>query len=197
MSAAIGLGRLVLVVGPSGVGKDTLIGRAHAVLRDNHSIVFPRRTVTRPANDAENHDCMTEHEFERALGNGMFALAWNAYGLNYGIPASIDADVRSGRTVVSNVSRGVVEQARGRYQRVAVVLLTASAEVLAQRLSARERDSDGPIAERLTRNQGLNKTLRPDFTIENSSLLDQAARKLIAIIRHGRTDRDFPAELLF
>jgi ribose 1,5-bisphosphokinase len=193
----IGPGRLVLVVGPSGAGKDTLIGRARAALRNDHSIVFPRRTVTRPENNAEDHDCMTEHEFERALGNGMFALAWNAHGLNYGIPASIVADVRTGRTVVSNVSRGAIEQARGRYQRVSVVLITAPAEVLAQRLSARERDSDGLNAERLARNQAFNKILRPDFTIENSSLPDQAARKLITIIRHGRTDRDFPAELLF
>jgi ribose 1,5-bisphosphokinase len=197
MSDAIGLGRLVLVVGPSGAGKDTLIGLAHAALGEDPNVVFPRRAVTRPANEAEDHDCMTEHEFERALSNGRFALAWNAHGLNYGIPVSIDTDVRSGRTVVSNGSRGVIEQARQRYQRVAVVLITAPTEVLTQRLSARKRHSDGPIERRLARNQALSEGLRADFIIENSGRPNYAARKLIAIIRHGRTDRDFPAELLF
>lgn len=43
----IGPGRLVLVVGPSGAGKDTVLTLARDACRG--TVLFPRRVVTRPA----------------------------------------------------------------------------------------------------------------------------------------------------
>ena len=42
-SPLIGPGRLVLVAGPSGAGKDTLIAHARAACRNDATVVFPRR----------------------------------------------------------------------------------------------------------------------------------------------------------
>ena len=56
MTAKIGPGRLVLVVGPSGAGKDTLIAGARVKCLNNPTIVFPRRVVTRAASVAEDND---------------------------------------------------------------------------------------------------------------------------------------------
>ena len=98
-TAAIGPGRLVLVVGPSGAGKDTLLGLAKAACEGNHDIVFPRRVVTREASSAEDNVAVTSDEFRRGLGHGDFAAHWEAHGLSYALPAEINEDIRAGRTV--------------------------------------------------------------------------------------------------
>ena len=57
-------GHLVLVVGPSGAGKDSVIAGARAALKGDAGVVFPRRFVTRLSNpDAEDHVSMSEMEF--------------------------------------------------------------------------------------------------------------------------------------
>jgi ribose 1,5-bisphosphokinase len=176
----IGPGCLVLVVGPSGAGKDTLIDLARAGLRDDASVAFPRRVVTRAASD-EPHDTMDEDAFENAARAGGFALTWNAHDLRYGIPSSIDADIRAGRTVVCNVSRAIVATARERYAHVQVVLVTASADILAARLAARARGSDGDLARRLARSDAF-AGLAADCVIANVGAPDAAAAALIAAI---------------
>ena len=177
----IGPGRLVLVVGPSGAGKDTLIDSVRATGRDT-STVFPRRIVTRPSSAAEDHDTVSEQAFDQAAAAGAFAIWWQAHGLRYGIPCAIDTDLQAGRTVVCNVSRTVVERARARYANVAVVLVTAPPEVLAARLERRERSSDGGVAHRLSRVVPADSASKPDFTIETVGTVDQAAAKLSRII---------------
>jgi ribose 1,5-bisphosphokinase len=180
----IGPGRLVLVVGPSGAGKDTLIDLARAALRDDASVVFPRRVITRAAS-GEPHDTMDADAFEKAAHAGAFALTWDAHDLRYGIPAGIDAHIRAGRSVVCNVSRTIVATARERYADVRVVLVTAPADVLAARLAARARGSDGDLARRLARSDGFAAPA-VDCVITNVGAPDAAATALIAAIAAAR-----------
>ncbi len=147
----IGPGRLVLVVGPSGAGKDTLIGLAKAALVDDGEVVFPRRVVTRQASLFEDNEYMVLEDFRRAAERGDFAVHWEAHGHCYGLLRSIGDDIRAGRSVVVNVSRTVVEAMRRTYADVAVISITAPPDVLAERLAARTRSSDGRIADRLER----------------------------------------------
>jgi ribose 1,5-bisphosphokinase len=178
----IGPGRLVLVVGPSGAGKDTLIAGARARLRHDGRVVFPRRVVTRPASPHEDHDSLSETDFCRAAGQGAFALAWMAHGLHYGVPASIDGDVAAERTVVCNVSRAAVAAARARYALVTVALITAPPEALAARLAARGRAADGAIADRLARS---SDAFAADLVIHNVGAPEAGAELLIAAIRRS------------
>src|SRR5690242_10907907 len=122
---ATGPGKLVLVIGPSGAGKDTLLNLARAACADDPTIVFARRVVTREASSAEDNEQMSPAAFHDARARGDFAIDWEAHGHAYGLPRSIEDDIRAGRTVVANVSRTVVAPLRHSYTNVAVVLITA------------------------------------------------------------------------
>src|SRR5712671_4090552 len=87
---AIGPGRLVLVVGPSGAGKDTLIGLARAACADDGSIVFPRRVVTREASIYEDNEQISSDAFRQALARNEFAMHWEAHGHCYALSRAID-----------------------------------------------------------------------------------------------------------
>jgi ribose 1,5-bisphosphokinase len=183
---AIGPGRLLLVIGPSGAGKDTLLGLAKAACTDDMNIVFPRRVVTREASSSEDNESLSPDAFQRALQQGAFAMHWEAHGHCYALPKAIDDDIRAGRTVIVNVSRMVVEAIRRSYADVVVVSITAPPQILAERLATRARSSDGQIEARLRRI--VEDAARPDVTISNVSSAEYHARQLVRIIKGERWD---------
>ncbi|MCW1994431.1 UNVERIFIED_ORG: ribose 1,5-bisphosphokinase [Bradyrhizobium japonicum] len=182
-AGAIGPGRLVLVVGPSGAGKDTLLQLAQAACIDDHDVVFPRRVVTRESSAAEDNIAMSPDEFRRGIDHGDFAVHWDAHGHSYALPLEINDDIRAGRAVVVNVSRTVIAALRRAYANVVVVAITAPPDVLAQRLAARARHSDGNIAERLSRSVE-DASAQADVTILNAGSADYHSRQLVRVIRN-------------
>ena len=159
-------GAFVLVVGPSGAGKDTLIAGARTVLQDIDGVAFVRRVITRPPDRWEAHDGLSAAEFEDRRGKGGFALSWDAHGLSYGVPAESIGLVRSGRIVVCNGSRGAIGEAMRVFGRTCVIYVTAPREVRLARLAARGRESD--IGGRLDRQPMLDAEQISDLVIDNS-----------------------------
>ena len=99
---------LVLVVGPSGAGKDTVLALARVALAGDRRFRFVRRVITRPADaGGEDHEAVSVREFDARA----FALRWQAHGLHYGIPLDVTDDLARGIVVVANVSRGVIAAA--------------------------------------------------------------------------------------
>lgn len=144
-------GPLILVVGPSGVGKDSLMAGARARLSPDH-FAFARRDITRPAEDGgEEFETISEAAFaERAARDG-YLLSWRAHGFGYGIPKSYKNDLRRRCAVIANVSRAVLDEARRLYPPIRVVLVTAPRDVLERRLRARGREDEAALKERLER----------------------------------------------
>lgn len=176
-------GAIVLVVGPSGAGKDTLLRLAKAHFGSDERIVFPRRLITRGIDAHEDHDSITPDDLRARVASGGVALAWRAHGLDYAVPASVDAAIADGCIVVVNVSRRIIAEAMAKYARAVVVYVTAPASVLAERLKARGRETAADVAGRLDR---ADSGGRPDgphvVVIDNSDDPTIATRRLIDLI---------------
>lgn len=179
----IGPGTLALIVGASGAGKDALIAAARESLSQDPRFAFPERVITRPSNDAEHHASLSETAFQAAMLDGRFALAWQAHGLLYGVPASIDGMIRRSQTVIVNVSRTIVMLARQRYARVCVVLVECPPGIRAARLALRGREAVGSIEARLAREVATFDPAKADVRIENSGALALGTRALVEVLK--------------
>lgn len=173
---------LLPVVGPSGAGKDTLLVAARAVLAGDARFVFPRRAITRAAEaGGEDHEALGAAAFATRAAAGAFALRWHAHGLDYGIPRAIEGDLAAGRVVVVNLSRTVIGEAARRYP-TRVVVVTAPAALLAERLAARGREDAADIAERLAREVALPEGVERVVVVNDGDVATGVAR-LVAALR--------------
>lgn len=175
-------GTFVAVVGPSGVGKDSLIDFARARLEAGGRVVFVRRVVTREAHGgSEDHDSMDTAAFAEAEAAGQFALSWDAHGLRYGLPVALEIDLQAGRAVVANLSRAVIPALMQRYPDALVVSVTADREVIAKRLANRGRETAETIRQRLDRSVG-DSLPASTVRIDNSGELQVAGTQFTQLL---------------
>ncbi len=173
-------GRVIAVVGPSGVGKDSVIDGLCAA---QPGLVRIRRSITRPAEpDGEDHDEVSLEMFEKCKNDGDFVLSWGAHGLFYGIAQSEMSMLSKGQDAIVNLSRGVLTKAADQFANLTVLHLTARSTTLAERLRGRGRENADQIGGRLAQ---ADKPLPPGLdvvTIANDGpLADTVATALAAL----------------
>ena len=181
MTETSAMGPVIAVVGPSGVGKDSLM---EALAAGDQNLCLMRRVVTRaPEAGGEDYDAVSESAFSKLVEDGHFALHWPAHGLHYGIPHHINALRAAGRGVLVNLSRAVLLQAQEVFGDFIVLSVTARPEVLAERLTQRGREDSAEVQRRLARaRQPLPAGLRRLHQIDNSGDLQQAVAAARAAI---------------
>ncbi|KPQ06113.1 MAG: ribose 1,5-bisphosphokinase PhnN [Rhodobacteraceae bacterium HLUCCA12] len=176
-------GRLFAVVGPSGVGKDTLL----AGLCGADGPHWVRRVITRPETaGGEPFEGVSDAEFTRREALGQFALVWRAHGLAYGIPHDELAPLRQGRDVVFNGSRAALAAATAAFPDLRVIHVTARPEVLARRLHGRGRETLDEIAARLARDAGGIPAGLPVIEIANDATPREGIARLRAALQPSR-----------
>ncbi|WP_051242633.1 phosphonate metabolism protein/1,5-bisphosphokinase (PRPP-forming) PhnN [Stappia stellulata] len=190
-SGATRPGRLIAVVGPSGVGKDSLLALARREL--GAELCFVQRTITRPAaGDAEDHVPATDAEFAAREAAGGFCFCWRAHDLCYGLPASLRDHLAAGLPAVVNGSRKVLPQMAACFPGLAIVSITADPQVIAARLVARGREDAAQVAARLARSAPV-PAVAPIRVVDNSGALEVAAADFVAALRDlarsGRVER--------
>lgn len=188
-------GRLIAVVGPSGVGKDSIIA---GVLAAVPQLLPVKRTITRASElGGEDYESVSEEAFKVAVANDAFCLHWQAHGLYYGIPASVLTDVESGQHCVVNLSRAVLIEAAKKFSRFIVIHVTATSETLARRLRQRGRESEEQILARLRRSDFPLPTGLNVYPLSNDGELNETIDRLVQLLRQTENSQQHTAQNTF
>ena len=176
--------RLYFLVGPSGVGKDTLLTQLKAHLYADNQPLVAHRYITRPVReDDENHIALSEFDFNRRQQAGLFLFDWHSHGYQYAVGCEVKKWVKQGQNVIVNGSRQYLATAREIYPRLVPVWMTVSEQVLRDRLHQRGRESDDEIEQRIQRNRQL-EALKPNDCafINNDQSIEDTVGQIISLI---------------
>lgn len=179
------MGRLVYLVGASGVGKDTLLDAAR---RRHPEWLVAHRYVTRESGASENSVALTPEEFAARQRSGLFCLSWDAHGLSYGLGIELEAWLARGATVLVNGSRHALPRAQQRLgEWLLPVMITAPEDVLRQRLRQRGRESESQIEQRLERHRQLQEALPDVMRLDNGGPLTASLTTLDRLLERERS----------
>ena len=184
---------VVVVSGPSGAGKDTVI---RAALAQDDSLATVVTVKTRPPRPGEidgvHQVFLSEAEFDQWLRDDRFLEHADVYDHRSGVPRdAVDALLRDGKIVILRTD---VQGARTLKRRVAdtlLVFITAPPDALARRMRERAGDSPDEIAKRLRAAQAeIAEADWFDVVIVNEDgRQDEASAALLEAVRAERVAR--------
>jgi len=173
-------GPLILIVGNSGSGKDSIIkGAVEKYPTDLREIYLVKRYITRPPSETEDSISVTPQEFKDIANQNRFTLKWNIYGLDYGIPLEIDEWLAKGHPVLANVSRSIIDEAKQNYENLKVVFVKVPLAVSIKRLKERAREKGKYLEERIKRAKQMQDFSKADYIIDNSEKLEYAINQFL------------------
>ncbi|WP_242041101.1 guanylate kinase [Leptolyngbya sp. FACHB-261] len=185
LAASSAPGKLIVLTGPSGVGKGTLL----KALRQKHPDLFVSISATtrapRPGEvHAQHYYFLSREQFAEWVEQGEF-LEWAEYAGNcYGTPRQpVLERVERGEKVVLEIElEGARQVAKSYPQALRIFVLPPSWEELERRLRSRGQDSDIAIARRLARSrEELRAAAEFDVQLVNQEL-ESALQQLEDIV---------------
>ena len=182
---------LVVITGPSAVGKDTVIARLKEIGPPCHVTVT---VTTRPRRPNETHGVdyyfIEPAEYQRLLDGGEFLEHATVYGHGYGIPRSpVREALAAGRDVLLRIDvQGAATIARLVPGSIRIFLAPPSFAELEHRLRSRKADDPEVIARRLeTAHEELQRADECDYLVINEDgRLDETVCQIAAIMQAER-----------
>tara|TARA_Y100001968_G_C19381673_1_gene730656 strand:+ start:223 stop:792 length:570 start_codon:yes stop_codon:yes gene_type:complete len=174
MRESIPFGKLIVITGPSGVGKGSLVKK---LLARNKDIWLSVSATTRAPREGEiegkDYFFMEKDYFQKLLENNGF-LEWAEFaGNSYGTPLNkVKEKLEVGRPVLLEIELEGARQIRKRYQNALMIFLAPpSFEELENRIRGRATDSEEAITKRLSRAKEELKYINEfDETLVNQEL---------------------------
>lgn len=178
--------RLVVFVGPSGSGKDTLMVKSRdKLLAEGYNVHIVRRSITRPSDHNEAFESLTRDQFIEHEANGRFILSWDIYGNQYGIPREqIDPYIMAGHVVLVNLSRAKTLELKQHYPEAKLVLVKTPSETAKKRIENRKRDE--PVEMLVARLKRFNEPIKipfPELVILNDGSINASTWVLVEFLR--------------
>lgn len=186
-------GRLFIVSGPSGSGKDTILKE---VFKRHPEIAFSISSVSRPMRkgevEGEKYHFISKAEFEKLIADDML-IEYNEFcGNYYGTPkAPVISAVDSGCDIILEVDvNGAEKVRRVMPDAVSIFIMPPSYDELYRRLCGRGTESQEVISARM--NTALSEIARAgeyDYIVVNDSI-DEATEDLLSVILSHRLTID-------
>ncbi|TPX29045.1 guanylate kinase [Cylindrospermopsis raciborskii] len=153
-SATTHPGKLIVLTGPSGVGKGTLMQKLLAQHPQLYYSVSATTRSPRPGEiDGKSYYFITPNSFQELVAQGEF-LEWAEFAGNYyGTPrAAVLEQIQLGRSVILEIELAGARQIKASYpDALSIFILPPSFLELENRIRARGQDSDEAITRRLNR----------------------------------------------
>lgn len=191
-------GLLLVLSGPSGVGKGTLCSRLRSM---SPELVYSVSATTRKPREGEQEGISyffkTPEQFRAMIDAGEL-LEWAEYvGNYYGTPKSfVQQTIDSGKDIILEIDvQGAMQVKKHFPQAVFIFVLPPSLEVLQQRISGRGTETDSSIRSRMAAAREELKLIKHyDYAVVND-VLDTACNRVQSIIaaEHCRRERVMPA----
>ena len=137
--------KIILIVGASGVGKDSLIKEAKKDLKKEFN--FVKRYITRKPDKNEKNYFLENCAFELLKDNDFFISSWEAHENFYGISKN---SIKNRLNIIS-ISRSKISDFEKNFKNVYVINITLNKEELKNRLIKRGRETLEEIQKRLDR----------------------------------------------
>jgi guanylate kinase len=178
---------LIVISGPSGVGKDAVINRLQEVKRDMHFVVT---ATTRPMREGEVHGkdyiFMDKAKFEDLIEKGELLEHALVYGDYKGIPKQqVRKALGKGTDVVLRLDvQGAAFIRKLIPESISIFLVAESERALVKRLLARKTEPlDAALVRVETARKETQRIAEFDFVVENpSGKLDETVEKICSII---------------
>lgn len=178
--------KLIVVSGPSGAGKDTVVkGIVDRDDRFSLAVSATSRMVRGAEQDGIDYYFLTEDEFLKRVKNDEF-IEYAQYGSNYygTLKEDVLKRIDNGKTVILVIEVQGAENIRKMYpQSHSVFIMPPSVDVLEKRLRARKTETEEAIQKRLSiAKSEIEKSINYDFIVVNDAL-DVAIDELYNIIK--------------
>ncbi len=144
-------GLLLIISGPSGVGKTTVTrGVERALPESVFSVSATTREKTAADVEGVDYHFVTDEQFEQMKTAGEFLETAGVYGRKYGTPrAWVEAQLERGRVVILEIDvQGAIQVKKAMPEAFAIFILPPSEEILLGRLRARKREDEDSIQKR-------------------------------------------------
>ena len=179
--------RLFVISGPSGVGKDAVIGGLKARGIDCHFVITATtRPIRTGERDGVDYIFIARPDFERMIAEGEL-LEWaEVYGNLYGVPKSQVADALGrGQDVVLKIDAQGARTVRGMFPEATLIFLEPpNVEALARRLNRRGTETSEALRVKLDAARAeLEDAAWFDHRVVNADgMLDAAVAEIVEIV---------------